>query len=236
VRKCGRSPRQPPQPSPLSSRTSIPEGKGAIRERVEDEAEESEGLAKIVSEIIEELRERSDVEVPGNITRTATNWPGQANRSTSSQERDVHDRFDGLGTFGPGEFGYVAQLKAYNKAWGQFFARLKADGITADNTLFGHSRLRSSLSSHHGPRLPRPKPNARRANPMPNSTAPTRARPRQGPGMPHPQGQFAVASVPGQRVEVNTAVAGAAREFPASSVGPRRRACGVVCPRLGGPD
>jgi hypothetical protein len=50
--------------------------------------------------------------------------------------RDVHDRFDGTGTFGPDEAGYVAQLKAYDKAWGQFFARLKADGITADNTLF----------------------------------------------------------------------------------------------------
>ena len=49
---------------------------------------------------------------------------------------DVHDSATGSGAFGPGEAGYVAQLKAYDKAWGQFFARLKADGITADNTLF----------------------------------------------------------------------------------------------------
>jgi len=37
---------------------------------------------------------------------------------------------------GPGEAGYVAQLKSYDKAFGQFFARLAADGITTDNTLF----------------------------------------------------------------------------------------------------
>ena len=40
------------------------------------------------------------------------------------------------GSFGPGEANYVAQLKAYDKAFGQFFARLAADGITKDNTLF----------------------------------------------------------------------------------------------------
>lgn len=39
-------------------------------------------------------------------------------------------------TFGPGEAGYVTQLKAYDKAFGEFFARLAADGITKDNTLF----------------------------------------------------------------------------------------------------
>lgn len=39
-------------------------------------------------------------------------------------------------TFGPGEAGFVTQLTAFNKAFGQFFARLAADGITKDNTLF----------------------------------------------------------------------------------------------------
>jgi hypothetical protein len=39
-------------------------------------------------------------------------------------------------TFGPGEAGYVTQLKAFDKAFGQFFARLAKDGITKDNTLF----------------------------------------------------------------------------------------------------
>jgi hypothetical protein len=58
---------------------------------------------------------------------------------------DAHDNespvlsgvsFDQAGTFGPGEQGYVNQLAGYNKAFGQFFARLAGDGITKDNTLF----------------------------------------------------------------------------------------------------
>jgi hypothetical protein len=38
--------------------------------------------------------------------------------------------------FGPGEAEYVAQLKAYDLAFGKFFTRLRNDGITKDNTLF----------------------------------------------------------------------------------------------------
>src|SRR5262249_18488510 len=38
--------------------------------------------------------------------------------------------------FGPGEAEYVAQLKAYDDAFGKFFARLAANGITKENTLF----------------------------------------------------------------------------------------------------
>jgi len=50
---------------------------------------------------------------------------------------DAHDNhFTFSGSYGPGEAGYVAQLAAYNAAFGKFFARLKADGITPDNTLF----------------------------------------------------------------------------------------------------
>ncbi|WP_139024841.1 hypothetical protein [Bradyrhizobium sp. STM 3843] len=49
---------------------------------------------------------------------------------------DAHDNRFGSGTFGPGEAGYVAQLKAYDTAFGKFFARLAADGITKENTLF----------------------------------------------------------------------------------------------------
>ena len=40
------------------------------------------------------------------------------------------------GTFGPGEANYVCQLQAYDKAFGQFFARLKQHNITPQNTLF----------------------------------------------------------------------------------------------------
>jgi hypothetical protein len=49
---------------------------------------------------------------------------------------DAHDSTNGSGAYGPGEAGYVAALKAYDDAWGKFFARLQADGITAANTLF----------------------------------------------------------------------------------------------------
>ncbi len=57
---------------------------------------------------------------------------------------DAHDNDPGLsgvpsataGTFGPGEAGYVTTLRAYDKAFGEFFTRLKKDGITKDNTLF----------------------------------------------------------------------------------------------------
>ena len=38
--------------------------------------------------------------------------------------------------YGPGEAGYVTALKSYDKAFGQFFARLKKDGIDETNTLF----------------------------------------------------------------------------------------------------
>jgi hypothetical protein len=53
---------------------------------------------------------------------------------------DAHDNHslptDPDGTFGPGEAGYVSQLKAFDTAFAAFFARLAQHGITADNTLF----------------------------------------------------------------------------------------------------
>jgi hypothetical protein len=53
---------------------------------------------------------------------------------------DAHDNHsvptDPDGTFGPGEAGYVSQLKTYDAAFAAFFARLAQHGITADNTLF----------------------------------------------------------------------------------------------------
>jgi hypothetical protein len=49
---------------------------------------------------------------------------------------DAHDDHVNGVAFGPGQSGYVAQLQAYDKAWGEFFTRLAADGITKDNTLF----------------------------------------------------------------------------------------------------
>jgi hypothetical protein len=53
---------------------------------------------------------------------------------------DAHD-FHGVSgnahtAFGPGDAGYVAQLKQYDDAFAAFFTRLAHDGITKDNTLF----------------------------------------------------------------------------------------------------
>ena len=53
---------------------------------------------------------------------------------------DAHD-FHGIAgskhvAFGPGDAGYVAQLKAYDDAFAAFFDRLAADGITKNNALF----------------------------------------------------------------------------------------------------
>jgi arylsulfatase A-like enzyme len=41
-----------------------------------------------------------------------------------------------FGALGPGDVCYTAQLKAYDEAFGKFFARLAADGINKSNTLF----------------------------------------------------------------------------------------------------
>src|SRR5262245_17822359 len=53
---------------------------------------------------------------------------------------DAHDQHGVAGeihaTRGPGEADYVQQLKAYDEAFGKFFARLEADGINKSNTLF----------------------------------------------------------------------------------------------------
>ncbi len=49
---------------------------------------------------------------------------------------DAHDDHVNDVAFGPGQAGYVAQLKAYDKAFGQFFAQLKTHGIDQSNTLF----------------------------------------------------------------------------------------------------
>jgi hypothetical protein len=49
---------------------------------------------------------------------------------------DAHDNHTAGTAFGPGSAGYVAQLKAYDEAFGKFFTRLNHDGINRSNTLF----------------------------------------------------------------------------------------------------
>src|ERR1700704_3881550 len=96
-------------------------------------------------------------DLDGNVIQTAAGNPGFPNifNPTATQSlgyaatmleagvqvvylyiADAHDNRSGSGTFGPGEAGYVAQLKQYDTAFGKFFARLAKDGITKDNTLF----------------------------------------------------------------------------------------------------
>jgi hypothetical protein len=52
---------------------------------------------------------------------------------------DAHDAHPGGSTYGPGEAGYVKQLKAYDSAFATFFSTLAAHGITPQNTLFAIS-------------------------------------------------------------------------------------------------
>lgn len=53
---------------------------------------------------------------------------------------DAHDDHGVSGeahrSYGPGEAGYVEQLRDYDRAFAEFFARLQRDGITEKNTLF----------------------------------------------------------------------------------------------------
>src|SRR5579859_2130609 len=49
---------------------------------------------------------------------------------------DAHDAHPSGPAYGPGAAGYVAALKAYDTAFGQFFQRLAKDGINKSNTLF----------------------------------------------------------------------------------------------------
>ena len=49
---------------------------------------------------------------------------------------DAHDAHPNGPAYGPGQDGYDTALKAYNDAFGKFFARLASDGINQNNTLF----------------------------------------------------------------------------------------------------
>jgi hypothetical protein len=49
---------------------------------------------------------------------------------------DAHDAHPKGPAYGPGQAGYVAALKAYDKAFGEFFQRLAGDGINKSNSLF----------------------------------------------------------------------------------------------------
>ena len=106
-------------------------------------------------------------DLDGNVIQTAQGNPGFPNifNPTATQSlgyaatmleagvqvayvyiADAHDNRSASGTFGPGEAGYVAQLQQYDAAFGKFFARLAAHGITKDNTLFLSSPTKMIIS------------------------------------------------------------------------------------------
>jgi hypothetical protein len=55
---------------------------------------------------------------------------------TDTYLSDMHESWITGGPFGPGQKAYVRQLRAENAAFGTFFAKLAAHGITKANTLF----------------------------------------------------------------------------------------------------
>ena len=64
--------------------------------------------------------------------------PASRSRSATSRTRTTSTGSPARSTSptGPGEAGYVEQLKAYDQAFAKFFDRLAADGINKNNTLF----------------------------------------------------------------------------------------------------
>jgi hypothetical protein len=80
----------------------------------------------------------------GMEATVSLSWVAQMQESgvpiTYAYISDAHDGHGNAGnihhTYGPGEAGYVQQLRDYDAAFGKFFDRLEADGITKKNTLF----------------------------------------------------------------------------------------------------
>jgi hypothetical protein len=80
---------------------------------------------------------------PGFDSMTASNTLGYVAAMqehgvpvTYAYVSDGHQQHPGTVPYGPGEAGYVAQLKQYNQAFATFFARLAKDGINRSNTVF----------------------------------------------------------------------------------------------------
>src|SRR5262249_27878082 len=80
----------------------------------------------------------------GLIAKNALGYVAQMQEAgvpvTFAYINDAHD-FHGVSgndhrAYGPGEAGYVQQLKDYDQAFADFFTRLQTDGINKSNTLF----------------------------------------------------------------------------------------------------
>ncbi|MGZ4426214.1 MAG: hypothetical protein ACXVZK_16305 [Gaiellaceae bacterium] len=80
----------------------------------------------------------------GMEATVSLSWTAQMQEAgipvTYSYISDAHDGHGNAGNihfaYGPGEAGYVQQLKDYDNAFAKFFDRLAADGIDKSNTLF----------------------------------------------------------------------------------------------------
>ena len=80
----------------------------------------------------------------GMVATVSLSWTAQMQEAgipvTYSYISDAHDGHGTAGNihfaYGPGEAGYVQQLKDYDDAFAKFFDRLAADGINKSNTLF----------------------------------------------------------------------------------------------------
>ena len=80
----------------------------------------------------------------GMEATVSLSWTAQMQEAgipvTYSYISDAHDGHGNAGNihfaYGPGEAGYVQQLKDYDNAFAKFFDRLAADGINKSNTLF----------------------------------------------------------------------------------------------------
>jgi len=80
----------------------------------------------------------------GMEATVSLSWTAQMQEAgipvTYSYISDAHDGHGNSGNihfaYGPGEAGYVQQLKDYDNAFAKFFDRLAADGINKSNTLF----------------------------------------------------------------------------------------------------
>jgi hypothetical protein len=80
----------------------------------------------------------------GTEAKVTLSWVAQMQEHgvpvTYAYVSDAHDEHGTSGNihfaYGPGEAGYVQQLREYDDAFGKFFDRLAADGINKSNTLF----------------------------------------------------------------------------------------------------
>jgi hypothetical protein len=118
------------------------ENASVLRELIEDEAEESDILSDFVTMLVEELRDRSEVDVPGNISRTATGWPTAWKFEASASEREKFikeiKRFTGNARE---EFGkLLTPLVNGVRVAGPFFASTggRRPLVLCDTVGFGH--------------------------------------------------------------------------------------------------